>query len=1033
MEALFSPAECVGRCRFCEQPPAVIFVPQTAAIRVAVEVLLASGGRDTSFVGLMQLQLHATNGDETLPQDFYETQCDRGLCLWSDLVLRSPPGKYHIKAAVAGQVALGVPSTNAEYSNATVRPAVSAPIVFKKKVRFPQMKGTNANEALGQAESESASLLWFVQTVPRAVRVGQPWDLEVAVDLKSLNLTQSVLHKERLRRERETLGRRSALAGWSSWTEGSNSSRSLRSWRDRHRFIPQHRKTEPRNPNGLQHKLQVFIAESWPEGTIVLSGKAEGVTNGQGLATISGLALWLQDQRSTSFRKPSWVKLRVVCTSCSRANKEFRTQLETPKIYLDTTSAVGVYSDAGKAASALLRWQSAKLLHGPLTKSAALILPGHPAQLCVQLLDRPFADVLIKAEHEPGLVLLGESSIRVSPYAWPVSACWKFKAMSFEDQSEVHENGHKVYFQLISTDVSYSNSARVRWKGMAASDGSVKVIVLPSRPTLGPVAFRDLLRNPDVSRVAMLDTQQSGSPKWIELRSGLLQERVRLPMVTKVARSSRKTQAHTVAEQWAENKERLFLRWQSSAVVVELLPPQTKVVLELRPSAPLRSMLQITGQCVDTDAGNILVATLSRTIGAEISGGQSASKNQNSYGEQKSQELKLLLDWSQLNPSSAGLLRHRVVCDFRVASHTEQQVQFLPRPSVDFGNNVRRAKSLLSSVAANPVQKGSSALSALQSSVGLANLVQEEASRARPSSRTYAPVGSGLCYSCPEDAVCTDPAKRPEQCPLGWQRKGEEQVCTPCPPGKMCNGWSGIAAREFTDVRCPLGTYTKAEYPGVCIPCPPGFQCPDPIEAPQPCPSGTSSLGGSRTCSAAPAGLIVELGKEHLPPRPCDDGLMPIEVDGKWWCGVGYDDTSFDFEQNSSPMRSSPVASTDVTRAQSFPNLCTANLMDHKSCFSSYLPPSTWCPAYASAAPKNGALLDVVTFSFPGKEVSQDGLRNMTLQRNIHVGRATSAKGNTTGLGTACQERIQMRMGQTVSSVQQDGHAPILAQTANNW
>lgn len=216
------------------------------------------------------------------------------------------------------------------------------------------------------------------------------------------------------------------------------------------------------------------------------------------------------------------------------------------------------------------------------------------------------------------------------------------------------------------------------------------------------------------------------------------------------------------------------------------------------------------------------------------------------------------------------------------------------------------------------------------------------------SSGTYAPVGSGLCYSCPEDAVCTDPAKRPEQCPLGWQRKGEEQVCTPCPPGKMCNGWSGIAAREFTDVRCPLGTYTKAEYPGVCIPCPPGFQCPDPIEAPQPCPSGTSSLGGSRTCSAAPAGLIVELGKEHLPPRPCDDGLMPIEVDGKWWCGVGYDDTSFDFEQNSSPMRSSPVASTDVTRAQSFPNLCTANLMDHKSCFSSYLPPSTWCPAYGS-------------------------------------------------------------------------------------
>lgn len=160
MEAPFSPAECVRRCRFCEQPPAVIFVPQTAAIRVAVEVLLASGGRDTSFVGPMQLQLHATDGDATLPKDFYETQCGHGLCLWSDLVLRSPPGKYHIKAAVAGQAALGVPSTDAEYGKATVRPAVSAPIVFKRKFRFPQMEGKNSNEVLGHAESETASLLW---------------------------------------------------------------------------------------------------------------------------------------------------------------------------------------------------------------------------------------------------------------------------------------------------------------------------------------------------------------------------------------------------------------------------------------------------------------------------------------------------------------------------------------------------------------------------------------------------------------------------------------------------------------------------------------------------------------------------------------------------------------------------------------------------------------------------------------------------------------------------------------------------------
>lgn len=211
---------------------------------------------------------------------------------------------------------------------------------------------------------------------------------------------------------------------------------------------------------------------------------------------------------------------------------------------------------------------------------------------------------------------------------------------------------------------------------------------------------------------------------------------------------------------------------------------------------------------------------------------------------------------------------------------------------------------------------------------------------------TYSPANSASCYLCPEDAVCTDPAKAPERCPFGWQRKGEEVACTPCPAGKMCGGWSGSVMRGLSEVACPLGTYTKPEYPGICVPCPPGFQCPDPQLVPEPCPPGTNSLGGRRKCSSAPAGLIVEPGKQHLPARPCEDGLRPLELAGQWWCGVGYDDLNLALESSGPPMRSSPADNLVAARSESFPDVCGLEHMDHITCFSSSLPPTTWCPTY---------------------------------------------------------------------------------------
>lgn len=211
---------------------------------------------------------------------------------------------------------------------------------------------------------------------------------------------------------------------------------------------------------------------------------------------------------------------------------------------------------------------------------------------------------------------------------------------------------------------------------------------------------------------------------------------------------------------------------------------------------------------------------------------------------------------------------------------------------------------------------------------------------------TYAPVGSGVCLPCPKDAVCTDPAKSPTRCPFGWQRKGDSPNCSPCPAGTMCNSLSRSASRAVKNVECPHGTYTDPSSPGMCIPCPPGFLCPTPFEKPQRCPVGTHSLGAARNCFPAPAGLVVLEGKEHLPPQPCEEGLVPIKMDGRWWCGIDYEDEDAVNLRTSNVFQTSPANSQANIRPSTFIDTCRSEEMDHRNCTGGQVPQKGMCTLY---------------------------------------------------------------------------------------
>ncbi|CDJ50025.1 hypothetical protein, conserved [Eimeria brunetti] len=664
--------------RFCEQPPAVVFIPLLSPIRVAVEVLRPRGGRDTSFAGQVQLQLDKDTAEDDALQNVYKTHCHLGLCLWDNLLLTAPPGKHQLKATAVEDIA-GIDDVNG-----ITHPAISAPITFKE-APIAQTPSWGMKDGIPKhIQPDIHASLRFVQAVPSAVRVGQPWDLEVSVEPVPSTLEESVLTRERSLRQRAITAKSSARGLWSSWTQSINLYGTRHREQRLKRFGPQRGRQGLQKSTESGHTIRVSIAKAWPGNLVSLTGQTECTTNEWGRGTFSGLTLWLQEQRATTAPEQPWVKLHVECVTCGIYKGQLRSILETPRIFIDVSSTVGVFKDVVTAAYALVKWRSAKHImeetHGI---SAALILPGQPIQMCVQLLDRPFADVLIKARHGQGLTLLGGDSIRISPYVWPMPACWQFAAAPTR-QLDVHETEQNVSFQILSADSTFGSRAAIRWTGMATPDGSVRVIVLSSLSLIVPDGLRYMLRNPRSSHIAKLSSQRIGVPKWIEVRSGPLKKRARFLLLPKSATTGKTIQPSVASVQWVNKEVDAFLQWKAVGLVAQLMPPQTKVVLELKVVAPSASSISMTGQCVDTDAGNVVLATIYKSIPMHDFDEQSAAREQEVYQALKWEELEVLLDWGQLSPASAGLLHHHVVCEFRaMANHTQQQLRLLPKASVD--------------------------------------------------------------------------------------------------------------------------------------------------------------------------------------------------------------------------------------------------------------------------------------------------------------------------------------------------------------
>ncbi|XP_026190432.1 uncharacterized protein LOC113146651 [Cyclospora cayetanensis] len=979
--------------RFCEQPPAVLLMPRPPPIRLAVEVISARGERDTTFEGQVQVQLHGRIFDHPLPKDQYKTQCHLGLCLWSSFVLVGPPGSLQLKATVVQQTKFGASDRGLE-RDTSILPAFSAPIELKQLREIRRSNEATTSEVATRKEIEGNSFF----------RAGQLWDLEVAVSSTQLGFRDIILAQEYRGRKRAIMQRRYASSAWSSWTRNCSIISRARHARNQHRLHSLLERAGGPIRRAVHHKLHVVIAESWPTNSIVLSGHTESITDTSGVALFSRLSLRLQNNRSSNHHTPPWVKLRVECLSCDVLKGEYRPSLEASKIYVDIFSVVGVFSDPLDAASAIVRRQS-MVAHTTREKhgNAALVLPGRPAQLCVQLFERPFADVLIAAQHGPDLVNLGAPRIRVSPYTWPQPACWHFAVASRLRHQHTSGPHNKVAFKLTSADIAYNSSKKViRWGGLAASDGTVRIIVLPSRIALKKNGLLQVLQKRYSSQAGTGKSQESGQPRGTHMRDQL-QAYGHISLHHHLNAAGNQAEPPVIPHQGPGWKVNTTLQWRVPALAVELLPPQTHVILELRPITNFVSTLQITGRCVDLDAGGTQLADVNQSLSPQDLSALHETKTQGRNAMQRWYQVEIVLDWDSLNPESAGLLQHHVVCEFHGEGRDTPHVEFVPRASVeiiilrrqcgegeiftfrrnscypcpeDFDCSLGTPKPCLPgefsptaklTCEASRVERGALQAAAvwpertgcpmgtyllrgpedsLICSVCPAGFSCNGKGKELCPTGTYSPVSSEVCIPCPEDSVCSDPAEHPVRCPFGWQRKGDAPECTPCPAGRMCSVFGGYAERGSADVECQLGTYTKREYPGICVPCPPGFQCPDPKEMPQECPAGTSSLGGRRKCSSAPIGLIVAYGMEHLPPRPCEIGLTPVAVQGRWWCGIEYETDSSPSQQTRRPARSSPSLHDNLSGAEMFANLCTAEYIDHASCFGSVVPPKTWCPAY---------------------------------------------------------------------------------------
>ncbi|KAL8271281.1 hypothetical protein Esti_004796 [Eimeria stiedai] len=1000
-EPIVVTSAAAGILRFCEQPPALVLFPPIAPMRVAVEIVTASGERKANFEGEVELQLQSNDFHQEPLQQRHKVKCHHGLCLWNRLMLTVAAGQYRLKAAVVQETAEShLPPQNAGLPT----PAFSALIDFRKfehetsedKILEPGLRG--------DVQKDAEELCRFVRTAPSVVRVGQPWDAEVAINSAPLSVPEEVLLKESSSLNRPVTDYLPVDSWWSTWMQ-IRSAASLRREVNAFQRLRQRGRLLRRSKRmHVKHKIQISVAESSGDGIIALSGDVVGTTNEIGVAVIKGLTFWLKGD-VTSWPQSLWVRLRAVCATCGVDKDRVRPAHTSSKVYIDASAPVGVYLNPAAALAAVSRWQHAKPL-ASIKSSLPVSLPGRPAQVCVQLLERPFADVLITAHPEDNLVRLGSASIRVSPYTWPQPACWHFKGVSEQLHEPTLGAYQKVKLQLRSADALYGTKGLLSWRGLAAPDGSVPIIVLPSRAIPRRSRLLHSLRWRSSRQLEVLRGQNVEKPIWLDLREGPLRGSARILLLPPEAKDEQGQGKHLVTSlQLQETNLPTTLFWRNAAVMADLVTPQTHIILEFTALGSVFTRVHVEGKCIDRDAGRAVMSTIEKHISIEKQGLPPLHSSEGHVRDQNQvwQQLELTLDWERLGSEGAGLLQHHVVCEFHAtAEESMQPLRLLPKSSVDIIATRRQCEegSIFlfkaskcvpcpegfdcSHAVLRPCKEGESSpqgellcrpspirkavrrgevgpdIRGCPSNLHLAVEYDKNShcsvcpagfscqndKKERCLSGTYAPIGSGKCLPCPENAMCADPAEAPKPCPFGWQRKGEATECTPCRPGTMCKSCGGSITGHMCEILCPQGTYTKPKYPGVCIPCPPGFQCPNPAESPQPCPSGTSSLGGQQRCSVAPEGLIVVQGKEHLPPRPCEAGLIPLEVDGTWFCGLDYSAADPVREELPEHIRSSLGDRAVFTASQPFPIGCEVDFMNHSWCFSDIMPPDTWCPYF---------------------------------------------------------------------------------------
>ena len=98
---------------------------------------------------------------------------------------------------------------------------------------------------------------------------------------------------------------------------------------------------------------------------------------------------------------------------------------------------------------------------------------------------------------------------------------------------------------------------------------------------------------------------------------------------------------------------------------------------------------------------------------------------------------------------------------------------------------------------------------------------------------------------------CADPSADPVQCQNGTYAPSGSLACLPCPEGAQC-----LTPGLSEYVPCHDGTYLSTDANNVtsCQSCPPGKRCPNPNQAPEDCPDGTYSKGGTVACTVCPGG-----------------------------------------------------------------------------------------------------------------------------------------------------------------------------------